>query len=120
MNLNGILIGSEDPGRLSEYYTMLFGEPGWNEAPYVGWRLGSGGFVVGPHDEVKGRNTQPGRIIWNIETDDVKGEFERLKSAGATIVQEPYNPSAAQETLVATFSDPDGNYFQLISPMDMG
>ena len=27
MNLNSILIGSEDPQRLSEYYTGLFGKP---------------------------------------------------------------------------------------------
>jgi hypothetical protein len=31
----------------------------------------------------------------------------------------PYNPSAAEETLIATFSDPGGNYFQLVSPMEM-
>ena len=31
MNLNSILIGSEDPQRLADYYTKLFGEPGWNE-----------------------------------------------------------------------------------------
>ena len=29
MNLNGILIGSEDPKRLIDYYTKLFGDPGW-------------------------------------------------------------------------------------------
>ena len=29
MNLNSILIGSEDPLRLTAYYTSLFGEPGW-------------------------------------------------------------------------------------------
>ncbi len=27
MNMNGILIGSEDPQRLTAYYTRLFGEP---------------------------------------------------------------------------------------------
>ena len=31
MNLNSILIGSEDPQRLADYYTGLFGEPSWNE-----------------------------------------------------------------------------------------
>jgi hypothetical protein len=32
MNLNGILIGSEDPQRLTAYYTQLFGEPRANPA----------------------------------------------------------------------------------------
>jgi hypothetical protein len=28
MNLNGILIGSDDSKRLIDYYTRVFGEPG--------------------------------------------------------------------------------------------
>ena len=81
MNFNGILIGSEDPQRLTEYYSRLFGKPQWDEGGYTGWMIGSGGVSIGPHDQVKGRNAQPGRIIWNIESPDVKGDFERFKAA---------------------------------------
>jgi predicted enzyme related to lactoylglutathione lyase len=117
MNLNSILIGSEDPKGLAAYYTKLFGEPGWNEGGYTGWVIGTGAVTVGPHDQVKGKNTQPGRVIWNIETADVKGDFEKFKAAGATVVQEPYSPGEEPEGSIATFSDPDDNYFQLMSPM---
>jgi predicted enzyme related to lactoylglutathione lyase len=117
MNLNGILIGSEDPQRLAAYYTKLFGEPGWTGGDFRGWQLGSGYVTVGPHDRVQGRNPQPGRLIWNLETADVRGDFQRLKAAGATVIQEPYRPGEAPEGWIATFSDPDDNYFQLISPM---
>jgi len=120
MNLNGILIGTEDPKRLAEYYTKLFGEPGWDDGGYTGWLIGTGGVTVGPHDQVKGKNAQPGRVIWNIESADVKGDFEKLKAAGAMVVREPYVPDGASdgaEVWIATFSDPDDNYFQLISPM---
>ena len=117
MNLNSILIGSEDPKRLADYYRKLFGEPGWDEGGYTGWMLGSGGITVGPHDEVKGKNTQPGRIIWNLESADVKGDFERLKAAGATVVREPYQ-MGEEVGYIATFADPDDNYFQLVSPME--
>jgi predicted enzyme related to lactoylglutathione lyase len=120
MNLNSILIGSEAPERLTEYYTKLFGSPGWEEGGYTGWQIGAGGLTVGSHDQVRGKNTEPGRVIWNIETADVKGEFERLRGAGATVVREPYNPvpeGEGPEMWVATFSDPDENYFQLVSPM---
>jgi predicted enzyme related to lactoylglutathione lyase len=117
MNFNGILIGSENPQRLAEYYTKLFGKPGWDDGGYTGWMIGSGGITVGPHDEVKGKNAHPGRIIWNIESPDVKGDFERFKAAGATIVREPYNFEEAPDSWIATFSDPDDNYFQLVSPM---
>jgi len=119
MNLNSILVGSEDPRPLVEFYTKLFGEPTRDEGGYTGWQIGTGGLTVGPHDQVKGNNEQPGRIIWNIESSDVRGDFERFKAAGATVVQEPYNPSdgAAGEMSIATLADPDGNYFQLASPM---
>ena len=118
MNLNSILIGSEDPQRLADYYTKLFGEPGWNEGGYIGWQVGSGGFTVGPHDQVQGKNPQPGRLIWNIETPDVRSEFDRLVAAGATVVQEPYGIGENDQDAICTFSDPDDNYFQLMSPMD--
>jgi predicted enzyme related to lactoylglutathione lyase len=117
MNLNSILIGSENPEQLTAYYSRLFGEPGWAEGGYNGWQLGNGYVVVGPHDQVKGKNPAPGRVIWNIETADVHGEFERLKGAGATVVQEPYHPAEEVEGWIATFADPDDNYFQLMSPM---
>ena len=86
MNFCGILIGSEDPKRLADYYKRLFGEPG--------------------------------RIIWNLDAPDVRGEFDRLKAAGATVVVEPYTMEGAPEdSFIATFEDPDGNYFQIATPM---
>jgi len=118
MNLNSILIGSEDPKPLAEYYTKLFGDPGWDDGGYTGWQIGSGWMTVGPHDQVHGDNTEPGRVIWNIETPDVKAEFDRLVAAGATVVAEPYTAGDEEmEGTICTFADPDGNYFQLMSPM---
>ena len=117
MNFNSILIGSENPERLVAYYTKLFGDPGWNDGGYVGWLIGSGGVTVGPHDQVKGMNQQPGRIIWNIESPDVKADFARFEAAGATVVREPYSFEQAPGTWIATFADPDDNYFQLVSPV---
>jgi predicted enzyme related to lactoylglutathione lyase len=118
MDFNSILIGSEDPQRLVELYTRLFGEPLMADGGYTGWQVGSGFVTVGPHSEVKGPNREPGRLIWNIETPDVRGTFERFRDAGATVVAEPYGFDGAPEgSLIATIADPDGNYFQLMSPM---
>lgn len=118
MNLNSILIGSEDPERLVDFYTGVFGKPAWNEGGYTGWQIGTGGIMIGPHDQVKGKNTQPGRLIWNIETSDVKVEFDRVVATGATVIQEPYHPAEDEgDTLICTLADPDGNYFQFASPM---
>ena len=118
MNFNSILIGSEDPKRLKDYYAKLFGKPTMDDGAYFGWQLGSGMVSIGPHSEVHGKNPQPGRLIWNIETPDVQGEFERMKAAGAIVIKEPYTFDEAPGYWIATLADPDDNYFQLTSPMD--
>ena len=117
MNLNSVLIGSDDPKQLSDFYTKIFGKPTMEEQGYAGWQVGSGWITVGPHDQVKGTNSEPGRLILNIETTEVTSEFERIKGLGATVIKEPYNPEEGSEYLIATFADPDNNYFQLVSPM---
>lgn len=117
MDFNSILIGSENPQRLVEYYTKLFGEPMMSEGGYTGWQIGRGFVTVGPHDQVQGRNAAPGRLIWNIETPDVKAQFDRFVAAGAIVVREPYGFEEDPNALIATLADPDDNYFQLMSPM---
>jgi predicted enzyme related to lactoylglutathione lyase len=118
VNFNSILIGSEDPQRLVGYYSGLFGKPAMEDQGYAGWQLGSGWVTVGPHDQVHGKNAQPGRLLWNIESTDVKGDFDRLKAAGAIVIREPYvMGEGSEQGTIATFADPDDNYFQLMSPM---
>jgi len=118
MDFNSILIGSDDPKRLAAFYTRLFGEPSYSDESYSGWQIGRGFVSVGFHDQVHGPNKEPGRIIWNIESQDVKADFERFRSAGATVVREPYSFDQFPDTWIATLADPDGNYFQLQTPFD--
>jgi predicted enzyme related to lactoylglutathione lyase len=118
LNLTTVMICSEDPEGLSAFYAKVLGEPAWQDMGYVGWQAGNGMLLIGPHSEVKGRNDMPGRIMVNFETPDVKAEFERIKGLGAVVQHEPYQPGEATGDLwLATFEDPDGNYFQLASPM---
>ena len=119
MDINSILIGSDEPTRLADYYRRLFGDPAFEDGGYTSWVIGSGSVTVGAHSEVHGKNTHPGRLIWNIESPDVKGDFERLKAAGAIVIREPYDFEQAPGTWIATLADPDDNYFQLVSPMDL-
>ena len=118
MQFNGILIGSDDPARLIEYYTKVLGEPGYADSSYSTWLLGSGSVSIGGHSEVHGSNAQPGRLIWNLETPDVKGEFDRMKATGAIVVREPYSFEGFPDSWIATLADPDGNYFQLMTPWE--
>ena len=121
MDFNNILIGSDNPKALVDYYTKLLGEPVMSDDSYTGWAIGSGFIAVGAHSEVHGRNTTPGRLIWNISTPDVQEVFATFKAAGAIVVTEPYafEMEGFPTTWIATLEDPDGNYFQLMTPVQM-
>ncbi len=119
LNFSSILVFSEDPSKLADFYKKVFQkDPEMNEGGYVGFMVGSGFITFGPHDKVHGKNATPERMLINFETDDVEGEFERVKGLGAEVVTEPYNPSEDPKIKIATFADPDGNYFQLMTPWE--
>lgn len=120
MNLNNIMLGTEDSKRLADFYTKVVGEPAWHDSGngWYGFAAGNGSIAIGPHSEVKGANPSPGRIILNFETEDVRAEFERIKELGAKVIAEPYQPEGSEGMWLATFADPDGNYFQLSTPWE--
>jgi len=118
LNLTTVMVGSEDPKQLGEFYKGVLGDPTWDEGGYTGWQAGDGMLMIGPHSEVKGSNGEPGRIILNFETPDFRKEFDRIKGLGARVKAEPYQPGEeAGDFWLATFEDPDGNFFQLATPM---
>ena len=114
LNLNSVMIGSEDPKKLADFYQKVFEKaPDMTEGNWTGWTVGSSFISVGEHSEVKGKSKEPARIFFNFETSEVKEEFERIKGLGAKIVAEPYEMGGSW---IATLADPDGNYFQLATP----
>ena len=118
LNLSSLLLFSEAPKKLVDFYrAVLAREPKWQEGEYSGFEVGTFALVIGPHSKVRGRNKNPERIMFNFETDNVKGEFERMKGLGAKVIAEPYHMEEDQDHLIATLADPDENYFQLMSPM---
>ena len=118
LTLNSLLLSSEAPKKLVDFYRkVLAREPKWQEGEYTGFENGACTLVIGPHSKVVGQNKNPERIILNLETSDVKGEFKRIKGLGAKVIADPYHMEDNQDFLIATLADPDGNYFQLVSPM---
>jgi len=119
LDFNSILVFSEDPKRLAGFYEKIFQKnPDWTEGDYFGFMVGKGFLTIGPHDKIQGRNKHPERMMFNFETEDVKGEFERIKKLGGTVIAPPYNPMEEPDMLISTFADPDNNYFQLMTPFE--
>lgn len=118
MKLMGVMLGTDNSKRLGEFYTKVLGKAGWQQNDWYGFDVSGGTLMIGPHSEVKGKSKEAPRIIINFEAEDVKKEFERIKAFGTEVIAEPYQPSKADdpEAWLATFADPDGNYFQLSTP----
>ena len=121
MDFNSILIGSENPeGLVEARHEAVRALPmvAFGLADRVG--LGDGLAALRGH----GHEPYAGRIIWNIETDDVKGDFERMKAAGAIVVAKPNwidpgDDAAIRPRLSRPSPTRTGNDFQLISLIDV-
>lgn len=113
------MVGSQKVKEMAAFYEEVFEKkPDMSEGGYHGWQVGKGFFTVGEHSEATGDSKEPFRVILNFETTEVKEEFERIsKIAGAKVVKEPYDMGGAW---IATIADPDGNYFQLMTPWKEG
>lgn len=116
LNLNSIMVGTMQPKEMAEFYQKLFQKKAdMAEEDGYGWQVGSCFFGIGHHSKMEGQTKDPGRIMWNLETTQVKEEFDRIKQF-ATVIKEPYE--MVEGMWIATLADPDGNYFQLMSPWD--
>ncbi len=119
MKISGVMLGSENPSKLAEFYTKILGKPGWGQEDWYGFNVG-GVIMIGPHSLVKGQNPAPERIIIVFQSEDIKSDYEKLLSAGAEKVAEPYQPDSEKQpdAWLATVSDPDKNYIQLATPWE--
>ncbi len=117
MQLSTVFVFSENPHALADFYKKVFAkDPDFAEGGYFGFVVGKAMLMVGLHDKVKGKNTNPERIFVNFDVDDVQAEFDRIKGLGAEVIKEPYKPAEDQDMWIATFADPDSNYFQIVTP----
>lgn len=115
LNLNSLMIASSQPKVLADFYTKIFQKPAdMIDGDWSGWQVGASFFGVGGHSEINGVSKEPSRIMFNFETSEVKSEFERIKATGAKVIKDPYEMQP--NMWIATFADPDGNFFQLMSP----
>jgi predicted enzyme related to lactoylglutathione lyase len=120
LNLNSVLIGTMQLKQLASFYEKALGRPADMidlESGFYGWQVGVTFFGVLEHSEMGGASKDPGRVMINFETTQVKDEFERIQALGAAVIKPPYEMG---DGMIATLADPDGNYFQLVTPMPVG
>jgi len=117
LNLNSVMIGTMQLKELASFYEKVLGKPADMidaENGFYGWQVGDTFMGILEHSEMKGASKEPGRVMINFETTQVQEEFERIKALGGVVIKAPYEIDGE---LIATLADPDGNYFQLITPM---
>src|SRR6266542_5217024 len=98
LNLNSVMIGTKQPTALAAFYEKVLGKPAEmvdKENSFHGWQVGSAYLSVLDHSEMGGNTKDPGRIMFNFETSQVKEEFERIKAIGAVVIREPYEMEGA-------------------------
>lgn len=118
LNLNSFMIGTKQTKLLTAFYEKVIGKPPDmvdNENGFYGWQVGFSYLGILEHSQMGGNSKDPGRIMLNFETAQVKDEFERIKALGAAVIRFPYQMGTQW---IATLADPDGNYFQLMNPME--
>lgn len=117
LNLNSVMIGTKQLKEMAAFYEKVLGKPAEmvdETYGFYGWQAGASYFSILDHSEMHGRTKDPGRVMFNFETPQVRQEFERIKALGAGVIREPYEMEGGW---IATLADPDGNYFQLVTPM---
>ena len=112
INAFNVNVCSEQPERLAAFYADVVGLPRMPQVGPGAFVAGTAGFLVDGHSETNGRAKEPQRILLTFTVDDATAEQTRLQAAGVSFIRpatrEPWGG------LVATFSDPDGNYCQLV------
>jgi predicted enzyme related to lactoylglutathione lyase len=117
LNLHSVMLGTNQAKELVTFYEKVIGKPADmvdSENGFYGWQVGSAYLSVLEHSEMAGNTKDPGRVMLNFETSQIKEEFERIKALGGVVIKAPYEMGGEW---IATLADPDGNYFQLVSPM---
>ncbi len=58
--------------------------------------------------------------MFNLDSKDVQGDFDRIKDIpGIKVIKAPYKMGEGDMVAtIATLADPEGNYFQLMTPWE--
>ena len=109
----GVIIWTESLDRLLPFYRDTLGLHPHSVRPnFVAFRWGDIRLSIGQHSEVKGRTTEPCRVMVNLGVSDIHKTYEHLSARGVVFSRPPEREHWGG--WVATFADPDGNVLQLL------
>ena len=105
-------ITSEQSEALSAFYREVVGLPVNMDMGEFAFNVGGATFIIDGHSETHGPTKEPQRLLLNFFVDDLVAEQARLEAQDVNFIR-----SAGKEPwggLISTFTDPDGNYCQLV------
>lgn len=114
MKVNQLIVNvtSDNPARLGAFYRDTVGLPSMPDMGEYAMKAGETPFLIDGHSGIHGAAKEPARVLMSLMVDDLKSEQARLEAAGVSFIRtegkEPWGG------VISTFTDPDGNYMQLI------
>lgn len=107
--IDSFVLGSKNAKKLEAFYQKTVGvkfqfegEMGKGKSVFNATWKNSSDFMV--------MDQKPARQMITFEVDNIEKEFKRMKKTGVKVVTPIYHIEGYGQ--VATFQDPDGNYFQ--------
>ncbi len=92
LTLSSVMIGTKQPSMLVTFYEKVLGKPADmvnKESGFWGWQLATIYLSILEHSGMTGNTKDPGRVMFNFETRQVKEEFQRIKGLGGKVIREP-------------------------------
>lgn len=111
----GASVWSEDVNNLLPFYRDVLGIKVTMETEGGFVLLGADqpdrpALLLGTHSEVHGPSKEPYRHMVGFMSDDLTGDWMRLKEAGVEFIEDPTD---YDDLTIATLKDPEGNLVQL-------
>ncbi|MXY78139.1 MAG: hypothetical protein F4Y94_00135 [Chloroflexi bacterium] len=110
-----LMIGTNQPAALARFYGDVLGLPRRTQSHDPVFEVAGSYIRILDHSGIHGPNGDPARMQINLFVDDVQSEWRRLRAEGVVFVREPQ--AEPWGGLVATITDPDGNYVQILEFM---
>lgn len=116
--ISTVLIWSGDYRALADWYKDKLGLTIKNELNHpedtgVLFQIGDTQLWIGKHSEVKGKNQDSARHMFNLDVDSIEEAYNYLKDKGVEFIVPPFK-APTMDYYFATFIDLDNNIVQLI------